>query len=122
MGTINDVAQNSYTTESAENVSVISYSIPSNSHGRIKVTILGKDTNSNNVVGIAKEVIVKRANGSVSQVGSEASILENKDTSLTAAAYDIVFSGSSVSVSVTGVLDLNVDWVVKMELFLSGTF
>lgn len=122
MGILNDVAQNSYTTESAEQAQVVSYSMPANSYGRIKFTILGNDVASNNVLGVEKEIIIKRGAGAVSKVGVESIIIEGKDASLLLAEYNITTSGSSVSLTVTGVANLNISWFVKMEIFLEGSF
>ena len=122
MGILNDVAQNNYTTESAEQAQVVSYSIPANSYGRIKFTILGNDVASNNVLGVEKEIIIKRAAGAVSKVGVESVIIEGKDSSLSLAEYNITTSGSSISLTVTGVVNLNISWFVKMEIFLEGNF
>ncbi len=122
MGISNDTVQNTYTTTDNETASVVSYSMPSNSYGKLLVTIIGKDEASNNVVVVEKLVGIKRASGAVTEVGLESTTLENKDLSLATTSYSISHSGSTISVNVTGVLGLDIDWFVKMEFLLVGNF
>lgn len=122
MGVLNDTVQNTYMTNSTETATVVSYSIPSNCYGSIKVTVLAQDESSNNTIGSIKQAIIKRKTDSVSQVGLESIIIDSKDTVLLTASYDFAYSGSTLEFNVTGVLGLNIDWLVKMELFLEGNF
>ena len=116
-----DGAQGTTETTDASLAIVASYDfvdngIPDNVGTIIQCRVIGFDS-SGNTVGIEQKYVVKRLAGNCIVVASGQTIISASDLSLSTVSANLVGSGTSVQLKVSGTIATTIQWGARIDIF-----
>ena len=104
-------------TIGAQEVTLLTYSIPKNTSIRFQIDVLGRDIDTYAGIVIRELGGAKRQNGNASLIGTPRTVFAPiVDPAMGLAAVKVNVSGVDVVISVTGIINKTIDWFGQIEL------